>query len=310
MHNDTVKVANKIISDRDLMCIFLEMNNQLENLKRIYQLEVEQNKMLDLKSQNWTLKDFNGKFKASINFYDNNRIETEDFGEFMNIFNHRIREIKGIDIYYNYNYSSKRGGENLQFYHPYIHMYIKEDKMDISVNLTGDKMNDIYQLIKETILNAPEKYDRIIKKKLSIINKVSFARGIIPSMIVLFLLIFVPTIKQLYIATYIGYPIAALLVGFVMGGVFFSRKIERLYANIAPDKKYAGYDYNRHTSIYENDIQKFTETSEIIIGKNTNNIKNRDMIVKMEKKYGKLIPYELLALLILSIIVVVIGKIL
>ena len=129
-------------------------------------------------------------------------------------------------------------------------------------------------------------------------------------MIALFLLVFVPTIRELYVMTYVGYPIAALLIGFVIGGTFFSKKIERLYANIAPDKKYAGYDYNRNIRIYKDDIKNFIETSEIIIGKNSNNIKNRDRIVKMEKKYGKWIPFELLALAILSIVVIIVGKIL
>lgn len=310
MHNDTIKVANKIISNNDLNIIFLEMHHKMEVMKNLYQEEVSKNNKLERKDQIWTLNNFEGKFKASINFYDDTRIQTENFEEFINIFTCRLHEIKYLDIAYLYNYNTKSAVEDMQFYHPSIYMYIKEDKIDISVNLTGDKMNEIYQLIKEKILNAPVKYDRVIKKKISIINKISFAKGIIPSMIALFLLVFVPTIRELYVMTYVGYPIAALLIGFVIGGTFFSKKIERLYANIAPDKKYAGYDYNRNIRIYKDDIKNFIETSEIIIGKNSNNIKNRDRIVKMEKKYGKWIPFELLALAILSIVVIIVGKIL
>ena len=60
-------------------------------------------------------------------------------------------------------------------------------------------------------------------------------------------------------------------------------------------------------SIYKDDIEKFTGTSEIIIGKNINNLRNRKEILDMEEKYSKFIPYELLAILITSIVVVIVG---
>ena len=68
------------------------------------------------------------------------------------------------------------------------------------------------------------------------------------------------------------------------------------------------YDTNAGKSVYKDDINKFVETSEIIIGKNINNVNNRKEIVSLEKKYSKYIPTELIVLLVLSIIMILVGK--
>ena len=59
----------------------------------------------------------------------------------------------------------------------------------------------------------------------------------------------------------------------MIGSIVFGGKIVRLYSSIVPEKKYAGYDSTNYQSIYKDDIEKFVQTSEIIIGKNIDNIK-------------------------------------
>lgn len=49
-------------------------------------------------------------------------------------------------------------------------------------------------------------------------------------------------------------------------------------------------------------------TSEILIGKNVHNLDCRTEIMAIYGKYKKYIPYEILALLILSIIVLFLGN--
>lgn len=179
----------------------------------------------------------------------------------------RLHEVKNMWVRYHYSYWIENG-YNSKSISQYINMNIYEHKMDIDVSLSSEdhKMDDIYQLIKEKILKAPEKYDRIIKKKSAITNKVGFALGIIPSIIICSLLVFVPTIRQIY---GILFPIAV----FMIGNTVFIGKLTRLYSTIIPEKKYAGYDSTNHKSIYKDDIDKFVTTSEIIIGKNIDTLK-------------------------------------
>jgi hypothetical protein len=309
MYNDTIKVANKIISDTDLADIFQRMDEELKENQQICRQETMQNEKYERKYQHWTTKDFDGSFTCTFNFYDDTNVTVDNYPVFITIFNNRLHEVKDMWVRYNCHYWIQNGNDQ-KMVSQHINMSIYEYKMDIEVNLSSDdkKMDDIYQLIKEKILHAPERYDRVIKKKSSITNKIGFALGMIPSLVICTLLVFVPAIKQIYGMTYVLFPIATIILAFMIGNTVFGGKLDRLYSTIVPEKKYAGYDSTNYKSIYKDDIEKFVETSEIIIGKNIDNIKNRKEIVELEKKYSSYIPKELIALLVLSIVMILVGK--
>ena len=308
MYNDTIKVANKIISDNDLADIFQQMDEKMRENQQIYRQEKMQNEKLDHNYQQWTMKDYEGIFKCTFNFYDSTNVTVDNYNEFITIFNNRLHEIKDMMIRYKYSYWIQNGRDH-KLVSQYINMTIYEYKMNIDVSLSSDdkKMNDIYQLIKDKILHAPERYDRIIKKKASISGKVALATGMIPSLIICSLLAFIPAIRQIYGMTFILFPIAVIVLAFIIGNAIFGGKLDKLYSTIVPEKKYAGYDKTNYQSIYKDDIDKYVQTSEIIIGKNINNLKHRREIEELEKKYSGYIPKELIALLILSIIMILIG---
>lgn len=309
MYNDTIKVANKIISDTDLADIFQRMDEELRENIQICKQETAQNERYKREYQNWTVKSFDGTFKCTFNFYDDTNITVDNYNAFITIFNNRLHEVKDMWVRYHYNYWIQHGSDQ-KMVSQSINMNIYEHKMDIEVNLSSNdkKMNDIYQLIKEKILKAPERYDRIIKKKSSITNKIGFALGVIPSLIICTLLVFVPTIRQIYGMTYVLYPIAVVILAFLIGNTVFSGTLDRLYSTITPKQKYAGYDFTNHKSIYKDDIDDFVSTSEIIIGKNIDNIKHRKEIVELEEKYSRYIPTELIVLLVVSVIMILVGK--
>ena len=309
MYNDTIKVANKIISDSDLADIFQKMNEEILENNKICKQEIMQNEKYETEYQHWTTKNFEGTFKCTVNFYDDTNITFDNYNNFISIFNSRIHEIKEIWVRYHFSYWIQNGRDS-KLMSQGISMNIYESKMDIDVNLSSEdkKMDDIYTLIKNKILNAPEKYDRIIKKKSSIANKVSFALGVIPSLVICTLLVFVPTIREVYGMTYILYPIAVVLLGFIIGETVFGGKLDQLYSTIVPEKKYAGYDSTNYKSIYKDDIDSYVQSSEIIIGKNIDNIKNRREIAEIEKKYSKYIPTEIIVILVLSLIMILVGK--
>ena len=309
MYNDTIKVANKIISDNDLEEIFDKMNNEILECEQICKKETELNEKYEREYQKWTTKDFKGGFKTSIDFYDDTNISIDNYDDFMITFNNRINEIKYIHISYNLWYDIQNGNDT-KYIHQYIEMHIYERKMSLDIKISSEdkRINNVYEFIKSKILNAPEKYDRIIKDKSKIINKITFAVGSIPSIIICLLLIFVPVFRQVYGLTYVLYPLAVIVLSFIIGGIFIGGKIDSLYSSIVPSKKYAGYDSSTYKSIYKDDIDDYVNSSEIIIGKNINNIKNRKEIEELETKYSKYIPYEVLAILVLSIFVVIIGK--
>lgn len=310
MYNDTIKVANKIISDNDLMDIFQKMNEEILENQKICKQETLQNERLEHEYQNWTTKNFEATFKCTFNFYDDTNITIDNYNTFIIIFNNRLQEVKDMSVRYGFNYWIEHGRDYMKNISQHINMNIYENKMDIEINLSSEdkKMDDVYQLIKEKILNAPERYDKVIKKKNSITNKIGFALGVIPSIIICTLLVFIPEVRHIYSMTYVLFPIAVIMLGFLLGTTLFVGKIDDLYSTIIPEKKYAGYDSTNMKSIYKDDINGYLNTSEIIIGKNINNLRNRREIIELKEKYSKYIPKELIIILVLSVLVIILGK--
>ena len=309
MHNDTIKVANKIISDNDLRDIFQKMDDEIKRNQQICRQETMENEKYETEYQHWTTKDFEGMFKCEINFYDDTNVTFDNYLNFITIFNNRLHEIKNMYLRYGYQYSIRNGYES-KYVSKSIAMNIYEYKMDIDVNMSSDddKMDAVYQLIKEKILNAPPRYSRVVKKKTSITSKIQFAVGAIPALVLCSLLALVPTVRYLYAQTYVLYPIVVLVLSFFIGGVVYGGRLDRLYSSIVPEKVYDHYDVNAGKSVYKDDMDKYLTTSEILIGKNVDNISNRKEIVQLEKKFSKFIPAELIALTILSIIMILIGN--
>ena len=309
MYNDTIKVANKIISDADLTEIFAKMNEKIKEIEELNRQEKIANERYESAYQHWTVKDFEGTFKCSFNFYDDTSITVDNYNSFIVTFNNRIRDIKDMWIRYAYSYCIKNGYDQNYITH-HINMNIYEHKMDIdvSINSADNRMESIYQLIKDKILTAPERYDRVVRKRTSIKNKIGFAIGVIPSLIILSLLAIVPTIREIYGMTFVLYPICVVVLAYMIGGILFGTKLDRLYSTIVPEKKYAGYDRSAGKSIYTDDIEKYVDTSEIIIGKNVGNIEKRKEILELESKYSSFIPIEIIIIVVMSILVVILGR--
>lgn len=311
MYNDTIKAENKIISSDDLTQIFQLMGETLKKYLKVSQQEEMQNRMLDTPYQNYTFKDEGSKMKVTVDFYDNTNITFDNYDNFMGIFYSRIDEIKTMDIYYALNYTVMTPAPNRSrnFYTQSIQMHINENKLDITLNLKSadSKLDEIYNFIKNKILNAPEKYDEVIRNKNKIINTVSFGTGMIPGIVITSLLLFIPVVNNIILKGYVVYPIVAVILSYMIGSIISSSKLDKYYEPIVPNKKYVGYDSTNYKRIYKDDIDSFVGTSEILIGKKINNLDNRRMIKKVYEKYKGLIPKELIALLIVTVIVIIIG---
>ena len=311
MYNDTIKAENKIISSDDLTQIFQLMGETLKKYLKVSQLEEMQNRMLDTPYQNYTFKDEGSKMKVTVDFYDNTNITFDNYDNFMGIFYSRIDEIKTMDVYYTLSYTviTPEPNRSRNFYSQSIQMHINENKLDITLNLKSEdpKLDEVYNLIKNKVLSAPEKYDDVIRRKSKITNTVTFGVGLIPGMVIAALLLFVPVVNNIFFKGYVVYPIVAVFIAYMIGSMFSSSKLDKYYNPIMPNKKYAGYDSTNYKSIYKDDIDSFVGTSEILIGKKVNNLENRRMIRTEYEKYKTLIPKELIALLIATVIVIIIG---
>lgn len=311
MYNDRIDVSNKIITADDLYEIITLMNEKLVHYQKIFQKEEKQNEMYEYKYQVWTFKDYSSSLKFYVDFYDDTNIHFDSYGEFINVFNMRLRDIKSFDVHFCLNYSTYDEEHGDRSFIQRIDMNVYESKMRIDAKLSSedDKISDVYNLIKNKVLNAPIKYDDVIKKRNKYINTVGFAIGFIPAIIIVTLLMFVEPIRIIFIDSYVLYPIACLILTAFIGGTIGSSMLGKLYVNILPEKKYAGYDSYSSKSIYEDDIESFVGSSEILIGRKRDNLNDRKEIEKIYNKYKKWLPYELVTAIVFTLIVILLGLI-
>lgn len=287
------------------------MGETLKKYLEISKHEEMQNRMLDTHYQNYTFKDEGSRMKVVVDFYDNTNISFDNYDNFMGIFYSRVDEIKTIDVHYMLSYSviTPEPNRSRNYYSQSIQMHINEKKLDITLNLKSEdpKLDEVYNLIKNKILSAPEKYDDVIRNKSKITNTVSLGIGLIPGMVIAVLLLLIPALNNIFLKGYVVYPIVSVFLAYVIGSMFSSSKLDKYYNQIMPNKKYAGYDSTNNTKIYKDDIDSFVGTSEILIGKKVNNLENRRMIRIEYEKYKSLIPKELIALFVVTVIVIIIG---
>ena len=304
MSTDRMGLANKILTSEDLYEIFSKMNETLVRYKKISAADEARNASLDYSYQQWNYKDNDSKLEFTVDFYDNTSIKYNKFDNFLTVYNTRLEDIKRIEVYFSLNYEVTKDSTKKYYYHS-ISMYIKEDNLEVSYNINDEdnKMEEVYNLIKDKIVNAREKYDNVVKNKTKIATIVALAIGLMPAIIIATLGIFVPQIKEMYTRGYVLYPVACFVIAFVVGGTFESYMLDKYFKRIVPDKKYAYYDTNKNKSVYKDDIESFTSTSEILIGKNTNNLESRQKIKETYDKYKGLVPIEIGIVLIMSLVI-------
>ncbi len=310
MYNETIKAENKIISCNALMEIFQAMNETLKKYQQISEKEKMANAVLDYSNQHYTFKDEGSRLRIVVDFHDNTCVTFDNYENFISVFYNRANEVKSMDIDYKLSYSviNPEPNRSTDYYSQAINMHINEKKIDIQVNLRSDdhKLDDIYNLIKEKILKAPERYTRLIKKRNAIKNKIIFGFGFIPAIIVAIMLCFIPVVLEVYKTTYILFALASCGLAYLFGSVVMSGKLDNLYSSIVPEQVYEKYDYENNRSIYTDNVDDYISKSEVLIGKNFYNMQRRNEIKKLEKKYKKFLPYELIVIIVISLIIIVI----
>ena len=309
-------ISNKIITANDLQRIFDEINSCLTKAQQQFDAEATQNHYLPRNSQSWSMQFFHTTLNISITFSDHTERSYDNYRDFIDTFKHRPGSIKRISllssIHYTdsrkYNVASGTGGRHVN---ARLSLFINEDSLSIRYEDAGDSrmLDSAYILIQSIISQAPERYDRTIKSRDFINMKIGFAMTAIPIAVLMALLCIVPTMRSIYAHTYVLYPLATLSITVVVGAFIGANRTERFYRNLLPRQHYERYDHNKHRLVYSDDISDYTKKGEVLIGQNVDNLRNRQSIQALEKKSLIVIPACLVVAAILSIVVIIIGKV-
>lgn len=283
MYDENLDIKNKIISDTDILEILEKMNEYLITMKQRYR-----------DNQHYEI------FDCIFWLDDNTNLTIKGYENILSIFNTRFSEIRDMHISCSFSYFNgikDRINSSMMLF-----IRTHEISQHIKIDNNDSDMKELYSFVKNKILNAPAKYDRVIKKRATIRNKICFALGVIPSIVVCTFLLFLPLVNQIYHEVPVAYPLFSIILGYMVGVGIFNSSLDDLYSPMIPDK-YSKYDTSEHKLVYYDDVDKFISCGEVIIGKNCNNLKNRKEILRLEQKYSKYIPIELLVILVISFII-------
>ena len=308
MYNESINTNNKIISTDLLMNIFSRMNE----IKKSYTFKAEKEEQtynsLSFENQINMKRQYNNyvsNFSFTVNFYDSTTITIDSYESFMSVFNSRLHEIKSIISNFSISYFdiNNRNCSNT------IGLMIYENSFDINIAIdnSNSEMTDLFNYIKTSIYEAPEKYDYVMKNKSKICFSYTSALGNIVGIVLSTILICLPPVFSIVTSGYwILYPICCLILGYFMGTIIFSNTMNSLYKNIDMEKIYDGYDPNTFESRYKSDKQSYVNSSEVIIGKNIDNLSNRIKIKELYTDKKKYIKFELMAIAFITLVLAII----
>ena len=307
-YDTTIKAANRIIANTDIRKIFEEMYKTLQKYQAISAVEKKRNEKYDSDDQEASFIDESSKMTFEVNFTDSTESRLDNYDEFMNVFDTRLKEIKSIYVSYSLNYSVRKPKtptkEKIYNYeNQSIHLLIYPDKFEIETKLKSDdrKLDNIYNLIRNIVTSSPVKYDKLIKKRslYQILIGISFC--LIPSTILCLVLLANESLRESIFEYAYLFPLMCLGIAFAMSSLVFI-KLSSMYKSIIPDQRYAGLSKDMK-STYVDDVDDFTKKSEVIIGKNYKNLEIRKSLNDMISLCKKLILPELGGVGIVSIII-------
>lgn len=311
MYNESINTNNKIISTDLILNIFGRMNEIIKSFTLKANKEEQIYNSLSFENQLNMKREFSNfisDFSFTVDFYDSTNITINNYESFMGIFNSRLHEIKSIISNFSISYfdiNNKNCSNS-------INLMIYENSFDIRVAIdnSNNQMSELFNYIKTSIYEAPEKYDFVMKNKSKICFSYTFALGSIVAIILSTILVCMPPVFSVLTSGYwMLFPVCCLILGYFFGILLFSGSISSLYKNIDMEKIYDGYDPNTFESKYKSDKHSYINSSEVIIGKNIDNLANRNKIKDLYYDKKKYIKFELIAIVVITLILLLIQTI-
>lgn len=311
MYNESINTNNKIISTDLILNIFGRMNELIKSYTSKANKEEQTYNSLSFENQLNMKREFSNfisDFSFTVDFYDSTNITINNYESFMGIFNSRLHEIRSIIS----NFSISYFDVNNKSCSNSINLMIFENSFDIRVAIdnSNNEMTELFNYIKNSIYGAPEKYDFVMKNKSKICFLYTFALGSIVAIILSVILVCMPPVFSILTGGYwMLFPVICLIFGYFLGTLLFSGSISNLYKNIDVEKIYDGYDPNTFESKYKSDKSSYINSSEVIIGKNIDNLSNRNKIKDLYYEKKKYIKFELIAIVVITLILLFIQTI-
>ncbi len=280
---ENIVIRNKVVSTD----IIMRMLDLLTNEKNKYEIEMDSNK--------------NSFIKYEITIKDNLPYICNSYEECKQIMYNKLSMIEKIDCLLNVSYSSVNEKNDKIDNVSYIRFIAVENLIEViySGYDLNNSLKDTYLFIKGMFNNCIDRYDWIVKNNFLIKYIVSNSYSYIYGTGICILLMALRVIRSLYSFIF-GFLILDIIISYIIGIFLFDNAISSLYNSILPNKKRVGFKKGDYKIV--NDIDNYKEYSEVIIGSNAFNLKNREEIMKLYNSRKNIFIKELGIIFVLSII--------
>lgn len=286
---EKIKVSNKIISIETIKKIAVYLQKQCETYGMLIKKDKLRNEPLNYNDRkyeyegndpyiNYTIETLNGKIMTERNY---------DW--FLNMLEDN-KNIKHIRIYQYISFSAtgnnvgeyifKHLSTDIDFYEDRVNIIVDGKELESEVQKTYSNLRDILD-------SCIVKYDKTIKNRKIRMQSFYISTGLIFAYIAMILLYLnidkISEIVMEYVMNKYVLVGAHLAIAIIIGNLFGSIYMNKLYEYLLPERKYSHYNESSRKNIYIDNIEEYIEKNEVQIGKFYNSIKRRNEVEAVYK---------------------------
>lgn len=307
------KISNKQIPLESIINIADKLEFYKEKYEKLFLAETVRNKNLLPEEQNFEYKNAFVTTKYIINLHTGIDLTESNYNSFVQNLNDP-KIIKGLSLYLSISYMGKSEPNStndklnkivvfLNFQDIGITHGYSEATIDIDVVNCENEARNIYSEIMNIIDCNDDRYNKTIKHRKLRIQSFCISIGIILSYLLYF--IFKMNIDKLPVDLVQNFNNKYYLLVFqwmfaiLSGNILSYWFMFSLYKPLLPISKYVGFNTSTYKSVYKDDITNYLSHCEVHIGKYWDASKRRNIIEKIYKITGKIVPLQLIITIIL-----------
>lgn len=305
------KVVNKQIPLETIIKVADYLEDYKDKYSKKFELEENKNKNIPYGGKQWEYENGNTTIKYTIEFKNGKNITESDYNWFIGNLNQTsiIKSIS-IDFYLSYYTKTPSSSTNDIYNKVSVSLYFREFDATIDIDTTNQESeaHNVYSEIMNILEDNEDRFNKTIKSRKLRIQSFCISVGIVLSYILFIILKINASKLSPFIAEYLNNKYVLVFgqwfVAILMGNIFSYWYMLSIYKPLLPDTKYAGYNSSTYKSVYKDDVDDYTEHSEIQFGKYWDAKKRR---TKIEKIY-KVTKWIVLTQLLISVIMFFIIK--
>ncbi len=299
------KILNKQISLEQIIKVADNLEDYKEKWDKVFEHDEDKNKNIPFGEKQYEYQNGSTDLKYTIEFHNGKTITETNYNWFVANTN-EPRAIKCIRIDLSISYFSNTNDSNNTYNRISTDvefrdcgMNLKYSDATVSVETTNqeNEAHIIYSEIMNILEENEDRYNKTIKFRKIRFQCFTISIGIVLSYILYFTLkaniTKIPTVLMPYFNNKMVLIIGQWFVALLLGNLTSYWYMLAIYKPLLPESRYAGYNSSTYKSVYKDDVNDYTEHSEIHIGRFWDAEKRRNKIEKIYKITSKIILVQL-----------------